>query len=79
MSLDWSRMQDGNPNDSAYQAADNDQPGTTYVAKKSKTGTGLWRLAVRNSETEPLRIIYVGNTLAECREYAEVYRTADQQ
>lgn len=79
MSLTWSRPEGGNPNDSTYQAQDEDHPGTTYVAKKSKNGTGLWRLAVRGSDSEPLRIIYVGNTLAECREYAEVYRTAAQQ
>lgn len=79
MSLNWTRQDSGNANETNYQAVDEDRPGTTYAIKKSKSGTGLWRLAVRNGETEPLRIIYVGNTLAECREYAEVYRTADQQ
>lgn len=34
----------------------------------------MWRLAFRETTEEPLRIIYVGLTLKECKTYAEEYR-----
>jgi hypothetical protein len=50
--------------------------GHHYVIQRNRNSPAkTWRLAFRANETEALRIIYIGNTLKECQDYAELHTT----
>lgn len=72
--MNWKNQSAENPGNSVYYADDEEHPGHRYVAIQKRGGTGQWRLAHRYKDDEPLRIIYVGNTLKECKAYADEYR-----
>ncbi len=46
--------------------------GKTYEVR-AKEGFGVWRLFVREVDGEPNRTIYVGDSMDECKTYAEAY------
>lgn len=47
----------------------------TYVVQK-KDGLGVVRLFIRHSDDEALRTIFVGTSIKECTDYAEIYETS---
>lgn len=73
--MDWLNASDERPGFSVYRAIDS--AGAEFVAQKKREGLGLWRLATRASSDEPLRIIYTADTLAGCKEYADLHGTTE--
>ena len=74
--MNWHKTDEHQKVFSRYEAHDDQKPGHTYVIQKKRTGASGWRLAYRTTEDQPLRIIYLATTLAECKAYAEHYREA---
>jgi hypothetical protein len=74
--MNWKKSDEPPTGFSAYKAHDEQKPGHTYVIQKKRTGASGWRLAHRTTDQQPLRIIYLATTLAECKAYAEHYREA---
>lgn len=67
--MNWHNISHTRPGFSVYEA----KMGTrTYVCQKKK-GFGLWRLFVKEKDHQPLRTIYAGSTLGECKIKAEEY------
>lgn len=77
--MNWQDASQENPTQYAWYSDDPANPGHRYVIIKSKTGTGPWRLAFRANENQPLRIIYVAETQAECKGYAEAFQEQSAQ
>lgn len=72
--MDWIDASDENPGLIVNYYDDPEHTGHRYVLQKKKDGTGAWRLAFRQNETEPLRIIFVAPTEEECKDYAQKFR-----
>lgn len=70
----WQSANDENPGFTVYYHDDEQHPGHRYVIQKRNNDAGIWRLAFRANETDALRIIFVGDTLEECKEYAENFQ-----
>jgi hypothetical protein len=77
--MKWNNASDENPGFSVIYYDDPDLPGHRYVIQKKKTPGGIWRLAFRDKETDPLRVIFVGQTQKECKQYAQDFREQAQQ
>ena len=73
--MNWTSASGENPGFSVYYADDEDRPGQQYAVQRNRKSTGLWRLFHRFAADEALRTIYVGETLKECKAYADEYRT----
>lgn len=69
----WTNASEQNPGFTVLYYDDIDRPGHRYVIQKKNQG-GVWRLAYRQIDTAPLKIIYVGSTEADCKQYAKRYR-----
>jgi hypothetical protein len=72
--VNWNNASDENHGFSVYYYDDEERPGIRYVIHHKRGGTGLWKLLIRETPDEPLRVIYVGQTMKECKAYAEEYR-----
>lgn len=68
--MQWQNASAENPGRSVYFT---DQGPRRYVIQRSRKVATFWRLFVRDTDSEPLRTIYVGQTLKECKAYAEEY------
>lgn len=49
------------------------QIGERLYAIQKKDGGPVWRLFVRRDDNEALRTIFVGTSLKECTDYAEIH------
>jgi len=76
--MKWQNASSENPGFSVIYSDDEEHPGHRYVIQKKQNASGIWRLAFRNKATEPLRIIFVGKTQAECKQYAQDFREQAQ-
>lgn len=67
--LTWQNVSETRPGYSIWQCQVGDR---TYVAQM-KAGIGMWRLFVREGEKDPLRTIFIGDKLKDCKERADIY------
>ena len=66
--VQWRKASDEKPGFTIFHA---DGPDGHYVIQRNRNSeVRTWRLAHRTGDTDPLRIIYIGNTLKDCQEYA---------
>lgn len=76
--MDWINNSETRPGFTLYDADDPDNAGHHYVIQRKNDG-GVWRLAKRDNDTQPLRTIYVGTSLEDCKDYADYYRVSSDQ
>lgn len=71
--LKWANGSKENPGYSVWHAKP--RPGVLYVIRqKKKTATftpTFWRVFARSTEVEPLRTIYMGDTVKECKAFVQ--------
>lgn len=67
--MKWTNESAERPGYSIWQT----QVGDRLYQAQMKAGIGIWRLFVRDRETEPLRTIFVGDKLKDCKARAEIY------
>lgn len=72
--MQWTDASEENPGFTVLYYDDESENGHRYVIQKKTDGTGAWRLAFRENETQALRIIFVAPTEEECKNYAETFR-----
>lgn len=73
--MQWSNASEEKPGFSLYTADDPDNPGHHYVIQRKRDITaGVWRLAFRPTPDETLRIIFLGNSMQDCKDYAETFK-----
>lgn len=73
--LKWTNASKDNPGHSVYYAQPDRDPEVMYVIRqkrKTKKFTPVgWRVFARTSPSFPLRTIYLGETLKECKAFVE--------
>lgn len=72
--MEWTDTSETRPGYTIWEADDADRPGNHYAIQRNNEMSSQWRLAYRENDEDILRVIYVGNTLNECRTYADTYR-----
>jgi hypothetical protein len=72
--MNWRNASEENPGYSVYYT-DSQIEGERYAVRKTReNSSGMWKLVHQEGTTEPFRIIYIGNTLAECKAYAQEHQ-----
>lgn len=66
--MQWKDKSSSRPGHRIYESGD-----SRYVIQRNSEVAGIWRLAHRADENQPLKIIYTADTLADCKTYADTY------
>lgn len=71
--MKWTDTSSATPGFRSYEANDENHAGHHYLIQRKIDGTGLWRMFFKETETDANRVIYVGDSLKECQDYAETW------
>lgn len=72
--MDFTDTSTTRPGYTIYEADDTDHPGHHYVIQRKNEGS-TWLVGFRETDTDPIRIIYATTSLVDAESYANTYRT----